>query len=106
MPKNKGAMMGCSNPHPHGQIWSLSVVPDLPKKELEHMKAYAETDQVDSDAPRSSSGRPNLLLEYANLELKVEKNSGRVVVRNDHWVALVPWWAVWPFETIGKFIKD
>jgi len=98
--ENKGSMMGCSNPHPHGQVWSLSIVPDLPATEYARMKEYAKADQTESNAPRSETGRPNLLLEYANFELSIERSSGRVVASNDHWVAVVPWWAIWPFEIL------
>lgn len=83
--ENKGAVMGCSNPHPHGQIWASDAVPTLPAKEdlaqREHLAA---------------TGR-NLLLEYAEVELE---RGERIVVENDHWLAIVPYWAVWPFETI------
>lgn len=83
--ENKGAMMGCSNPHPHGQIWAQSSVPDGPARETERMRAwYAE------------HGR-SLLTDYLRLELDAGE---RVVLENDGFVALVPFWAVWPFETM------
>ena len=93
-------MMGCSNPHPHGQVWSLSEIPSLPAKELASLLAYAHTSQPPSEAPKDAKGHPNLLLEYAHFETHLSDNEGRVVVRNHHWVAVVPWWAVWPFETL------
>jgi UDPglucose--hexose-1-phosphate uridylyltransferase len=68
------------------------------------MKEYAEADQPKSNAPQSQNGRPNLLLEYANFELSVERSSGRVVASNDDWVAVVSWWAIWPFEILCKFL--
>ncbi|KDR81405.1 hypothetical protein GALMADRAFT_60150 [Galerina marginata CBS 339.88] len=98
--ENKGAMMGCSNPHPHGQAWSLSVVPTLPAQELRSLKQYALTTTTSSDAPRGPNGRPCLLCEYAQAELKAPKDNGRIVVVNDHWMAIVPWWATWPFEIL------
>ncbi|KAF8509898.1 putative GAL7-UDP-glucose--hexose-1-phosphate uridylyltransferase [Gautieria morchelliformis] len=98
--ENKGAMMGCSNPHPHGQVWSLSEVPSLPAKELASLFVYARTSQPPSEAPKDAKGRPNLLLEYAHFETHLPRDEGRVVVQNDHWVVLVPWWATWPFETL------
>lgn len=98
--ENKGAMMGCSNPHPHGQVWSLSVVPNLPATELFHLQQYASSQSTESNAPRGPMDRPCLLCEYAHHELGVEHDTGRVVVKNDHWVALVPWWAIWPFEIL------
>jgi len=83
--ENKGAMMGCSNPHPHGQIWASESIPNEPAKEIHHMARYHE------------ARRTCLLCDYAALELaEVE----RVVLENAHWVAVVPFWAVWPFETM------
>ncbi|OGX82147.1 galactose-1-phosphate uridylyltransferase [Hymenobacter lapidarius] len=83
--ENKGAAMGCSNPHPHGQIWAQRTVPGEPAKEGAQQLAYFQ-----------EHGRP-LLADYLAVEL--EENQ-RVVLENEHWVALVPFWAVWPFETL------
>jgi len=83
--ENKGAVMGCSNPHPHGQIWASSSVPLEPAKEDEQQRAYL-----------ARKGTP-LLLDYLTAELA---NGERIVVENEHWVALTPYWAVWPFETM------
>ena len=83
--ENRGAMMGASNPHPHGQIWANERIPNEPAKELIQQRAYA----------KSRGGC--LLCDYLALEL--ERNE-RVVDQNDHFVALVPFWAVWPFETL------
>ncbi len=83
--ENKGAVMGCSNPHPHGQIWASSSVPLEPAKEDEQQRAYL-----------ARKGTP-LLLDYLAAELA---NGERLVVENEHWVALTPYWAVWPFETM------
>jgi UDPglucose--hexose-1-phosphate uridylyltransferase len=95
-------MMGCSNPHPHGQVWALSAVPALPAAELARLAAYADThtNAPPSGAPRAPDGRACMLCEYAHFEAGVAAEQGRVVVRNEHWLALVPWWAVWPFETM------
>ena len=83
--ENRGAMMGCSNPHPHGQIWASGDIPNEPAKEFitqrAHFAAYART----------------LLADYLAFELDARK---RIVIQNDHCVALVPFWAVWPFETL------
>ncbi|KZT03585.1 galactose-1-phosphate uridylyltransferase [Laetiporus sulphureus 93-53] len=98
--ENKGAMMGCSNPHPHGQVWSLSAVPSLPATELFNLRRYAASDVPPSSAPRGEDGRPCMLCEYAHFEIGVEHEAGRVVIKNEHWIALVPWWAVWPFEVL------
>jgi UDPglucose--hexose-1-phosphate uridylyltransferase len=93
--------MGCSNPHPHGQVWSLSEVPTLPATELVSLTRYAEsTSSSDSGAPRGPHGKPCMLCEYVHFELTVPENEGRIVVRNEDWVALVPWWATWPFEIL------
>jgi UDPglucose--hexose-1-phosphate uridylyltransferase len=81
--ENKGAMMGCSNPHPHCQVWATSDVPVVPSRKLAAQRAYAER-----------HGR-DLLGDYLEQELVLGE---RVVCRNEDWVALVPWWAVWPFE--------
>lgn len=95
-------MMGCSNPHPHGQVWSLSVIPTNPAKALEAQRKYSlREDLAPSDAPKGSQGKPSLLLEYTNYEVNsVSLEEGRVVDKNEHWVALVPWWATWPFEIL------
>jgi len=83
--ENKGAMMGCSNPHPHGQIWAQQSIPGIPGRELARMAAYFER-----------TGR-TLLADYLALELdKIQ----RTVCENRGFVALVPYWAVWPFETL------
>ncbi len=83
--ENKGAVMGCSNPHPHGQIWAGSALPHEPAKEDRQQRAYFE-----------QHGRP-LLLDYVDLELSQPE---RVVIANDHWLAVVPYWALWPFEIL------
>ncbi len=83
--ENRGAMMGASNPHPHCQIWATEHVPDEPAKETEAMLAY-----------RSEHGSC-LLCDYQ----KTEAGQGtRVVAENDEFLVVVPWWAVWPFETL------
>ena len=81
--ENKGAMMGCSNPHPHGQIWATSAIPLVPARKLETQRAWFERHGSD------------LVGDYLAEELK---SGERVVCRNESWVALVPYWAVWPFE--------
>ncbi len=83
--ENRGAMMGSSNPHPHGQIWAENVLPNLVAKEDVMQREYFT---------RHGS---NLLLDYAQAE---SKNAERTVAENGDWLALVPFWAVWPFETM------
>ena len=83
--ENRGAMMGASNPHPHGQIWASRSLPNELLTELRAQEAYF--------AERGSA----LLLDYARLELERQE---RVIVENEHFVAVVPFWAVWPFETL------
>jgi UDPglucose--hexose-1-phosphate uridylyltransferase len=83
--ENKGAMMGASNPHPHGQIWGGSALPNEAAKEDQQQRRYAE-----------ECGQP-LLVRYVELESAAR---GRVVVENAHWLAVVPFWAVWPFEIL------
>jgi UDPglucose--hexose-1-phosphate uridylyltransferase len=100
LPQNKGAMMGCSNPHPHGQVWSLSEIPTLPAKKLANLRKYSLSEVAPSGAPRGPKGRPCMLCEYVHFELTVPENEGRIILRNEHFVALVPWWAIWPFEVM------
>jgi UDPglucose--hexose-1-phosphate uridylyltransferase len=83
--ENKGEMMGASNPHPHGQIWAGDFMPNEPAKELRQQRQWLE------------AHRTQLLLEYA---LREANAAARVVVQNREWLAVVPWWAVWPFETL------
>lgn len=95
--------MGCSNPHPHGQVWSLSEVPQIPSVELANLSRYSSDTQEPSKSPKRYDGRPCLLCDYAHFEVDVSPEAeSRVILKDDHWVALVPWWAVWPFETLGK----
>ncbi|KAI0035820.1 galactose-1-phosphate uridyl transferase [Vararia minispora EC-137] len=98
--ENKGSIMGCSNPHPHGQVWSLSTIPTLPATELSSLTRYATdpSSPAMDGAPRGPGGKPCLLCDYVHFEVGVAEAEGRVVVKNEHWVALVPWWATWPFE--------
>ncbi|KAN0063471.1 galactose-1-phosphate uridyl transferase [Thecaphora frezii] len=101
--ENKGSAMGCSNPHPHGQVWSLDYVPEEPAKELESQRAWAldpnNADDRVSLGVRDHKGRPSLLLTIARLELTTPGRP-RVICDNEHFVALVPFWAVWPFEVL------
>lgn len=83
--ENKGSVMGCSNPHPHGQIWAQSEIPSLPARKSKQLQNYWQT-----------HSKP-LLLDYVESELK--KNE-RIVCANNYWVALVPYWAQWPFEVM------
>lgn len=95
--------MGCSNPHPHGQIWALNYIPTIAAAELTSLARYALNPQIESSTPKAPCGplgRPCLLCDYIHFELGVPEDGRRIVVRNKHFVALVPWWAVWPFETL------
>lgn len=83
--ENRGEMMGCSNPHPHGQIWANHTVPDEVAKEAAAMEQY-----------RAARGAC-LLCDYAALE---EKFAERLVCENSSFLAVVPFWAVWPFEIL------
>jgi UDPglucose--hexose-1-phosphate uridylyltransferase len=83
--ENRGAMMGASNPHPHGQIWSTDFVPDEPAAETR-----AQRDHMDRKGQC-------LLCGY----LEAERKAGeRVILENEHFSAVVPWWATWPFEVL------
>lgn len=83
--ENKGIIMGCSNPHPHGQIWAQGSVPVEPAKEAKQQKDYWD-----------KNGR-SLLSDYLQIELE---SGERIIEQNDDFVALTPFWAVWPFETM------
>jgi UDPglucose--hexose-1-phosphate uridylyltransferase len=77
-------MMGASNPHPHGQIWANERLPNEPAKELAQQRAYAGNGSC-------------LLCDYVATKLALRE---RIVCENEHFVALVPFWAVWPFEML------
>jgi UDPglucose--hexose-1-phosphate uridylyltransferase len=83
--ENKGEMMGSSNPHPHGQLWASHRVPMLPALEDRQQARYF-----------AEKGTP-LLVDYLAVELRAGE---RVVVENGHWVALTPFWGVWPYELL------
>ena len=83
--ENKGAVMGCSNPHPHGQVWASSFVPNLPAAEDKRQRDYF-----------AKEGRP-MLLDYVEREAA---SGERTVVQTEHWLAVVPYWASWPFEIL------
>jgi UDPglucose--hexose-1-phosphate uridylyltransferase len=83
--ENRGAMMGASNPHPHGQIWAIEHIPDEPAAELAAQREYL-----------AAHGNC-LLCDYLRREVELAQ---RIVCENEEFVALVPFWAVWPFETL------
>ncbi|MEM9243876.1 MAG: UDP-glucose--hexose-1-phosphate uridylyltransferase [Pseudomonadota bacterium] len=83
--ENKGAVMGCSNPHPHGQIWASNFVPNEVVKEDTHQQHYY------------SQHKTPLLIDYARLE---QQQKERIVVENHDWLVVVPYWAAWPYETL------
>jgi UDPglucose--hexose-1-phosphate uridylyltransferase len=83
--ENKGAMMGCSNPHPHGQIWATAHLPEDAELEDQHQRQWFER-----------HGEP-LLWCYAQDELR---DGARTVLASEHWLVVVPYWAAWPFETL------
>lgn len=83
--ENKGAMMGCSNPHPHGQVWAQQHLPTQAEKKLDNFLSYFQ-----------QYGR-SLLLDYAEREAEHKE---RLVCENQDWLVVVPYWAAWPFETL------
>lgn len=83
--ENKGQVMGCSNPHPHGQIWAQETVPDEPAKKQRNFSSYYK------------EHKNPMLVQYLEKEL-VKKE--RILFENDHFVGLVPFWATWPYETM------
>jgi UDPglucose--hexose-1-phosphate uridylyltransferase len=83
--ENKGAVMGCSNPHPHGQIWSQSTLPNEVDKKDKQQKQYFK------------ENKSSLLEDYLNQELEAGE---RIIFENDAFVVLTPFWAIWPFEVM------
>ena len=83
--ENKGALMGCSNPHPHGQVWAQQQLPTLVEKKHQSFTDYYQTHGT------------NMLQDYA---VKEQDNQQRIVVENNDWLVVVPYWAAWPFETL------
>lgn len=83
--ENKGTVMGCSNPHPHGQIWACSYIPQEIRKELDAQRAYY------------NKHGSQLLADYVQRELQKDE---RVICSTGHFAALVPYWAFWPFEAL------
>ncbi|MGB9603791.1 MAG: UDP-glucose--hexose-1-phosphate uridylyltransferase [Limisphaerales bacterium] len=83
--ENKGTIMGCSNPHPHGQIWAGNFIPRIPEVEDLMQRQYSQ----------KKSGI--LLVDYVKQEIELKT---RIVEINENWVALVPFWALWPYEVL------
>ena len=83
--ENKGALMGCSNPHPHGQLWAQKQLPTLVEKKHQSFTDYYQAYGT------------NMLEDYA---AKEQDNQQRIVVENNDWLVVVPYWAAWPFETL------
>jgi UDPglucose--hexose-1-phosphate uridylyltransferase len=83
--ENRGEMMGCSNPHPHGQIWANNTIPNIPRLEQTSLSEYRQRN------------RSCLLCDYVELE---HADGERMVCENEHFIALVPFWATWPFEIL------
>ncbi|PVD20175.1 hypothetical protein C0Q70_20670 [Pomacea canaliculata] len=83
--ENRGSIMGCSNPHPHCQVWASSFIPNEPAVKQKSQKAYFE------------KYKKPLLIDYLQKELQKKE---RIVLETKHWVWLVPYWATWPYETM------
>ncbi|MBV6644631.1 MAG: UDP-glucose--hexose-1-phosphate uridylyltransferase [Cyclobacteriaceae bacterium] len=83
--ENKGSVMGCSNPHPHGQIWAQETVPVEPDKKQTRQSLYY------------LKNKRSLIADYLEKELE---SGERIVFENEHFVTLVPFWAIWPYETM------
>lgn len=84
--ENKGAAMGCSNPHPHGQVWTTTGLPEEPGLELEQLQKY-----------HREQGGSHMLEDYATLESTQRE---RIVFESGTFLAVCPWWATWPFEVM------
>ncbi len=89
--ENKGDIMGCSNPHPHGQIWAQKSIPEIILKKQEQQLNYFK------------AHRKSLLSDYINQEIALNE---RILFKNDHFVVLIPYWAVWPYESMIVPIKQ
>ncbi|ETI27336.1 galactose-1-phosphate uridylyltransferase [Cladophialophora carrionii CBS 160.54] len=89
--ENKGAAMGCSNPHPHGQIWTTTSLPEEARIELEQLRKY-----------HRQQGGGHMLVDYARLE---REKGERVVFQNETFLVICPWWATWPFEIMILPVK-
>jgi UDPglucose--hexose-1-phosphate uridylyltransferase len=83
--ENKGTVMGSSMPHPHGQVWAMDALPNEPFKEDQNQRVYFH-----------QHGQP-LLIDYAEKESQI---GDRTVLENADWIAVVPYWATWPFEIL------
>tara|TARA_R110002051_G_scaffold63132_5_gene114947 strand:+ start:58759 stop:59799 length:1041 start_codon:yes stop_codon:yes gene_type:complete len=83
--ENKGDIMGCSNPHPHGQIWAQESIPQETIKKTKNQSNYFKVN------------KKSMLLDYVAQELAANE---RIIIENEHFVAVVPYWAIWPYETI------
>ena len=83
--ENKGSVMGCSNPHPHGQIWAQSSLPTQVEKTQKSLENYYQKNNT------------SLLKDYLDYELKAQE---RIVFENEHFAIVVPFWATWPYETM------
>ena len=83
--ENKGSVMGCSNPHPHGQIWAQSSLPTQVEKTQKNLRSYYEKHKT------------SLLKDYLDEELRLKE---RLVLENNHFAVVVPFWATWPYETM------
>ncbi|MCF6130961.1 UDP-glucose--hexose-1-phosphate uridylyltransferase [Flavobacterium wongokense] len=83
--ENKGSIMGCSNPHPHGQIWAQSSLPTQVEKTQKSLLNYFEKNKT------------SLLKDYLSQELEFHE---RIVAENNHFAVVVPFWAIWPYETM------
>ncbi|MBP6584335.1 MAG: UDP-glucose--hexose-1-phosphate uridylyltransferase [Flavobacterium sp.] len=83
--ENKGAVMGCSNPHPHGQIWAQSSLPTQIEKTQKSLQKYFD------------ANKKSLLKDYLEEELRLRE---RIVIENEHFAVVVPFWAIWPYETM------
>jgi len=83
--ETRGAISGASNPHPHGQVWASTLLPNEAVRELDAQATYL------------SSHGSHLLSDYVEREVALDE---RVIVANDHWAVVVPYWAYWPYETL------
>ncbi|KAF9992840.1 galactose-1-phosphate uridyl transferase [Entomortierella chlamydospora] len=106
--ENKGEMMGCSNPHPHCQVWSTEDVPEEPAVELKNMQVYQEKhhrcmlcDYVETETKADQKAKAvAATTSSSSATPSTTPDGSRIVCENDSFMCVVPFWATWPFETL------
>ncbi|KAF9435415.1 galactose-1-phosphate uridyl transferase [Entomortierella beljakovae] len=105
--ENKGALMGCSNPHPHCQVWATEDIPQEPAQELRNMAEYQKKynrcmlcDYTDTEIKADLKAKTLAASSTSTSPSNITPNGSRVVCENENFMCVVPFWATWPFETL------